>query len=63
MVTLFRVKPKARMIPKVATMEVGMATAAMRVERVLRMKSSTTSEARMLPRIRWMLISWSAFSM
>ena len=38
----------------------GMATAAMRVERQLRMNASTTSEARMLPSTRWRLISCRA---
>ena len=60
MVTLFRVKSSARIIPKVAMTEAGMATAAMRVARQLRMKASTTIEARMLPSTRWTLISWRA---
>ena len=59
-VTLFSVKPNAHIMPKVAMTEAGMATAAMRVERQFRMKSSTTSDARRLPRTRCMLISWSA---
>ncbi len=60
MVTLLRVKPRAFIMPKVEITDAGMATAAMIVERQLRMKANTTSEARMLPRIRWMLISCSA---
>src|SRR3712207_7677274 len=49
-VTLFSVKSSARIMAKVETTDAGMATAAIRVERHERMKSSTTSEARMLPR-------------
>ena len=60
MVTLLSVKLSAFIMPKVETTEAGMATAAMRVERQLFMKARTTSEARMLPRMRWSLISWSA---
>ena len=60
MVTLLRVKSSAFIMPKVAMTEVGMATAAINVERQLRMKASTTSEARMLPRIRCRLISCRA---
>ena len=46
-------------MPKVETTEVGMATAAMIVARQSRMKANTTRQARMLPRIRWTLISCS----
>ena len=60
MVTLLSVKWSAAIMPKVAITEAGMATAAMNVERQLRMKASTTSEARMLPSTRWMSISCSA---
>ncbi len=60
MVTLFRVKSSAFIMPKVATTEQGMATAAITVERQLRMKANTTSEAKMLPRIRCRLISCNA---
>ncbi len=60
MVTLFSVKSSAAIMPKVAITDVGMATAAMTVARQLRMKANTTRQARMLPRIRWTLISCSA---
>ncbi len=60
MVTLLSVKSRAFIIPKVAMTEVGIATAAITVERQLRMKANTTSEAKMLPRIRCSLISWRA---
>ena len=60
MVTLLSVKPSAHIMPNAEITDAGMATAAMIVERQLRMKASTTSEARMLPRTRWRLISWSA---
>jgi len=59
-VTLLSVKSSARIIANVATTEAGMATAAITVERQLRMNARTTSDARMLPTIRWMLISWRA---
>ena len=59
-VTLLRVKLSAHIIPNADTTEVGMATAAMKVERQDRMKASTTSEARMEPSTRCRLISWSA---
>ncbi len=62
-VTLLSVKSSARIIAKVETTDAGMATAAMSVERHERMKSSTTKLARMLPRTRWTVISWSAASM
>ena len=51
-VTPFSVKFRARIIPNVEITEHGIATAAIRVERQERMKSSTTRLARMLPRIR-----------
>jgi len=60
MVTLFRVKLSAHIMPKAEITEAGMATAAMRVERQLRMKARTTSEARMAPSTRCTLISRSA---
>ena len=63
MVTLFSVKSSAHIMPKVAITEVGMAMPAMIVERHERMNSSTTRQARMLPRTRWILISCSAASM
>jgi hypothetical protein len=47
-------------MPKAAMTEDGMATAAMTVARHERMKTSTTSEARMEPRTRCLLISWRA---
>ncbi len=47
MVTLFSVKPSAHIMPNAEMTEVGMATAAMNVERHERMNASTTSEARM----------------
>ena len=60
MVTLLSVKPSAHIMPKAEMTEHGMATAAMMVDRRLRMNSSTTSEARMLPSTRCRLISCSA---
>jgi hypothetical protein len=57
MVTLLSVKFMAHIMPKVEITEVGIATAAMKVERQLRMKRSTTRLARTLPRMRWTLIS------
>ena len=60
MVTLLRVKFRAHIIPKAEMTEHGMATAAMMVERMLRMKASTTREARMLPSTRCRLISCRA---
>ena len=60
MVTLLSVKSSARIMPNVAMTDAGMATAAMIVDRQLRMNSSTTRQARMLPRTRCMLISCSA---
>ena len=49
MVTLFSVKPSGHMHAKVAITDAGMATPAISVERQLRMKASTTRQARMLP--------------
>ncbi len=63
MVTLLSVKSSAFIMPKVAITEAGMATAAMTVARQLRMNSSTTRQARMLPSTRWTLISCSAWWM
>ena len=60
MVTLFSVKSRMRIIANVETTEAGMATAAIAVEAQLRMKARTTRDARMAPRTRWTLISWSA---
>ena len=59
-VTLFRVKLSAHIIPKADTTDVGIATAAMKVERHERMNASTTREARMEPSTRCRLISWRA---
>ena len=50
-------------MPNVEMIDAGMATAAMTVARQLRMNSSTTSDARMLPRIRCSCTSWNAASM
>ncbi len=63
MVTLFSVKSMARIMANVATSDVGMATAAINVERHDRMKSSTTALARMLPTIRCFWISCNAARM
>ena len=63
MVTLLSVKSSAAIMPKVVMTEEGMATAAMTVDRQLRMKAKTTRQARMLPRTRCLLISCSAASM
>ena len=60
MVTLFSVKPSAHIVPKAEMTEAGMATAAMMVDRQLRMNASTTSDARIEPSTRCRLISWSA---
>ena len=60
MVTLFSVKPSAHIMPKAETTEEGMATAAMMVDCQLRMKASTTSDARIEPSTRCTLISCSA---
>ena len=59
-VTLFNVKWRTHIIPKVEITDAGMATAAITVDRQLRMKARTTREARMLPRIRCTLISCRA---
>ena len=48
----FNVKPIAAINPNVATSDVGMASAAMIVERKLQRKMKTTMAARMLPSIR-----------
>jgi len=60
MVTLFRVKSRAHITPNVEITDVGIATAAITVERQLRMNTNTTKVARMLPKIRCTLISCSA---
>ena len=52
-VTLLSVKLSARIIPKVAITDVGIAMPAISVERHERMNSSTTRHASMLPRTRW----------
>ena len=57
MVMLFRVKSRARMMVKVAMMEVGMETAAMMAERRFRMNRNTTAAARKPPRIMWVWTS------
>ncbi len=59
-VMLFKVNPSACMTAKVAMTEVGIATAAITVARQLRMNSSTTALAKMLPTIRCRLISCCA---
>jgi len=59
-VTLFRVKSSAHIMPKVEITDDGIATAAISVERQLRMNQRTTREARMLPSTRCTLISCSA---
>src|SRR5580700_10775693 len=51
-VMLLSEKSMARISVKVAIMELGMATAAIRTARQLRMKSQTIALAKMLPRIR-----------
>jgi hypothetical protein len=43
--------------------DVGIATAAMKVERKERMKTRTVRQARMLPLTRWPSISWRAARM
>ena len=58
-VTVLSVKSSAAIRPNVEITEVGMATAAMIVARQSRMNANTTRQARMLPRIRWTLISCS----
>ena len=62
-VTLLSVKFSARIMPKVEITEQGIATAAIKVERQERMKTSTTKLARMLPRMRCFWISCRAASM
>ena len=59
-VTPLSVKSSAHIIPKAEITDAGMATAAMNVERHDRMKASTTSEARMEPSTRCVLISCRA---
>ena len=59
-VTLFSVKSSSHIMPKVEITEDGIATAAISIERQLRMNQRTTREARMLPRTRCTLISCSA---
>ena len=61
-VMLFKVKLNRRIAPKVEMMEAGIATAAITVARQLRMKSSTTNEANIEPRIRCICTSWNAAS-
>ena len=63
MVMLFSVKFSQYIAPKVAMIEAGIATAAIIVARQLRMNSSTTSDARIAPRIRCSCTSWKAASM
>jgi hypothetical protein len=60
MVTLFRVKPRAHIMPKAETTEAGMATAAMMVDCQFRMKTSTTRDARIEPSTRCKVISCNA---
>ena len=62
-VTLLSVKPNHFMKANVATIEVGMATAAINVERHDRMKTSTVRQARMLPEMRCPSISCRAARM
>ena len=62
-VTLLSVKSITRIMANVATSDVGMAIAAINVDRHDRMKSSTTPLARMLPTIRCFWISSSAARM
>ena len=59
-VTLFSVKSMVRIMANVATSDVGMATAAINVERHDRMKNSTTVLAKMLPTMRCFWISCNA---
>ena len=56
----FSVKPIAAIKPKVAMIDVGIAMAAMKVERTLQRKTKTTIAARMLPSIRCNWIECSA---
>jgi hypothetical protein len=57
------VNPATRMSPKVLTMLVGMATAAIRVERALPKKTKTMSAAQSAPRTRCSLTVAMEFSM
>ena len=57
------VKPMYQISPKVAMIEVGMAIAAMIVERRLARNSSTTSAARIEPTIRCSSTLWIEASM
>ena len=57
MVTLFSVKCSAHIAPNAAVKDEGIATDAMTMARQLRIKRNTTRLARMLPTIKWMLIS------
>ena len=57
MVTMLKVKPRACITAKVPMMAVGSATAETSVDRTLRRKMSTTTTARMPPRI---MSSWTA---
>ena len=63
MVTLLSVKSNSFMTANVAMIEVGIATAAISVERHDRMNSSTVRLARMLPTTRCPSISCSAARM
>ena len=56
-VMLFSVKPAIFMNVNVPTIDVGMASAAMNVTRMLRMNRNTTTLASRPPRIRWSLMS------
>ena len=62
-VTLFIVKSMAFITAKAPMIDVGMATAAMIVERQDRMNSSTMTLAMMLPTMRWFWISCKAARM
>ena len=63
MVIRLSVKPMYQISPKVAMIEVGMAIAAMIVERTLVRKSSTTIAARIEPTIRCSSTLWIDASM
>ena len=56
-VTLFNVKCSAHITPNAEINDDGIATAAMTMARQLRMNKNTTRLARMLPTIKWTLIS------
>ena len=60
---MLSVKPMYQIRPKVAMIEVGIAIAAMIVERRLSRNSSTTSAARIEPTIRCSSTVWIAASM